>query len=214
MKIHVCVPVLNRYDLLRAMLESLLPSSVVPAQVIVVDNGRSREKVTAAVEGFPWHVRVEVPERPMGVAESWNWFLRNVPEERLITNDDILFTPRALELAVLEEAPFVSYGHGFSCFLIRDECVRRVGEFDESISPGYAYFEDRDYLRRMRREKVQDAVVKCGVKHFRSQTLKALDQKQLEDHHKKFVIAQENFLKKWGDLDEDTPRQFLKGVNS
>jgi uncharacterized protein YggE len=69
--------------------------------------------------------------------------------------------------------------------------------FDESISPGYAYFEDMDYLRRMRLAGVIDAVVECGVKHVQGATLAAYSPEELDDHHRKFQLAQANYTAKW-----------------
>lgn len=214
MIVNVCVPVLNRYDLLRELADSVVGSTIAPITMHVIDNGRQPTRVKQALENFPWDHRLFVPTKPMGVAESWNWFLDNVNEERFIVNDDITFAPDSIQRMLEQKASFVSCGFGFSCFLIRHACIRLIGRFDESISPGYAYFEDRDYLRRMRQHGLKDDVVQCGVKHGHSKTLEALTPEQLQDHHRKFVIAQENFLRKWGTLDEDTPRQFMAGVNA
>lgn len=197
--INVCVPVLKRYDLLQDMLRSLEAGSRRPDKVYVIDNGQNG--VPAVRTSFP--VIVLQPEIPLGVAESWNWFIRNVPADRLITNDDIVFGPDSLQAMVNRPEVFVSCGFGFACFLLRDECVQRVGLFDESISPGYAYFEDRDYFNRMKAEKIVDYVVECGVEHKHSQTLASFSPEEQQQHHKKFVLAQTNFLKKWGELPPD-----------
>ena len=213
-KVNVCVPVLNRYDLLVELLESLKRSTIKVDCVYVVDNGHQWQKVEKAFEAWDglWKVHEQTP--PMSVAASWNWFLDNVDEERFIVNDDVTFAPDSIRKMLEQSASFVSCGFGFSCFLIRHACVRLIGRFDEMISPGYAYFEDRDYLRRMRQRGLKDDVVQCGVSHGQSKTLEAYSPEQLQAHHRKFIIAQENFLKKWGSLDEDTPRQFMEGVNA
>jgi GT2 family glycosyltransferase len=195
--IHVCVPVLKRYDLLRELLVSLSRSDLPVDMIHVVDNGRNSVSIKAAFEGLSLRSDVYTPLRPMGVAETWNWFIKNTTAERLITNDDVTFAPRSLGEIWASPAPFVSCTFGFSCFLIRDSCVDRVGMFDESISPGYAYFEDMDYLRRMRLAGVIDAVVECGVKHVQGATLAAYSPEELDDHHRKFQLAQANYTAKW-----------------
>lgn len=205
--INICVPVLKRYDLLHELLLSLQRSTVVPECVYVINNGRDVARLNVALGAAPCKFHVVLPKVPMGIAESWNWFIKNVPEERLITNDDITFGPDSFSMMLREAACFVSCTFGFSCFVLRDECVSRVGLFDETISPGYAYFEDRDYYNRMKIEGIADAVVDCGVKHGHSQTLVACNQQELQEHNKKFVIAQENFLRKWGVLPVDLQRQ-------
>lgn len=197
--LNVCVPVLKRYDLLYELVRSLRTSVLRPDTLFVIDNGQNVEALLAALDVqeamFPVHVHR--PDRPLGVAESWNWFIQNVPEERIITNDDILFAPHSLQALVTSQAPFVSCSFGFSCFLLRDACVARVGLFDETISPGYAYFEDMDYLRRMKMAGVQDEVVLCGVEHRQSATPQAFSPTEWNEHHAKFRLAERNFSKKW-----------------
>ena len=206
--INICVPVLKRYDLLEKLLLSLHESTIQPDTVYVINNGRDVERLKTVLLSSPCPTRTILPAVPLGLAEAWNIFIRRVPTERFIVNDDIEFAPTSVERMLDEKACFVSCTFGFSCFLLRDECVERVGFFDESISPGYAYFEDRDYLNRMREAGVVDSVVDCGVKHAQSQTPAAYTDEETIAHHKKFVIAQENFLRKWKTLPSDLERQF------
>lgn len=199
--ISICVPVLRRYDLLRELLLSLQASTVVPDAVHIIDNGMDEARLAAALLGAaPCPCYIERPAAaPLGLAEAWNRFISLAPEERFIVNDDITFAPESLAAMLAEKASFVSCTFGFSCFLLRDECVRRVGLFDETISPGYAYFEDMDYLRRMKVAGVEDAVVQCGVRHLQSATPAAYTAKETQEHHKKFQIAQANYTRKWAD---------------
>ncbi len=205
--IHVCVPVLRRYDLLKELLKSLEPSTV-PYQVSIIDNGKDAERL-AFVKAESVLRDIYTPTVPLGVAESWNWFIQNVPEERIIVNDDVIFAPDSLERMVATKNELAwSFEAGFSCFLIRDACVRVVGLFDETISPGYAYYEDEDYMMRVNGKGTKPSLVvcghvECGVVHaVQSQTLKAATRKELGEHHRKFRIARVNFAEKWG-LGED-----------
>jgi GT2 family glycosyltransferase len=78
-------------------------------------------------------------------------------------------------------------------------CVERVGLFDEEISPGYAYFEDCDYVERMLLEKVRITPAHdAGVTHGGSKTLEAASQAEMQEHHRRFLLAKANFEKKWG----------------
>jgi len=76
--------------------------------------------------------------------------------------------------------------------------------FDETISPGYAYYEDEDYMQRVNGKGTRPSLVpcghvECGVTHaVQSQTLKAATRKELGEHHRRFAIARANFAKKWG----------------
>lgn len=199
--INVCVPVLRRYDLLREMLQSLEVGSARPDMVYIINNGQDVLKLHDVCLGQSLKLAVLTPKVPMGVAESWNWFINNVSEERVITNDDILFGRLTLSKMVAQPEDLV-WASGFSCFLIRDACVRKLGLFDETISPGYGYYEDDDYLQRLdgRGTKPRMATaenVDAGVVHRNSATLQAASHEELLEHHRRFKIAQGNYMRKW-----------------
>jgi GT2 family glycosyltransferase len=200
--ISVCVPVLRRYDLLRGMILSCLEGTVKPDNYYIIDNGRNERRLLEALGDFDITIKVHTPQQNLGVAASWNWFLRKVPEERIITNDDIIFGPDSIRQLIA--APYdLVWGSGFSCFVIRDSCVAKLGMFDETLSPGYGYYEDDDYLQRLdgRGTKPRNATaenVECGIVHLNSMTLDAASHEELLDHHRKFLIAQANYVKKWG----------------
>lgn len=196
--IHVCVPVLRRYDMLHSLVASVPPG----VMLHVIDNGRCADRLAKALEGRP--ADVHTPKVPMGVAASWNWFIENVPEDRVIANDDVTFMPDSLQRIVETDGDFVSplLGQAYSCFLLRDSCVGKIGVFDEAISPGYAYFEDCDYSERMMAHGFRITHLECGVTHAKSQTLAACSAAERNEHHRRFHIAQANFVAKWGRMPE------------
>lgn len=199
--VHVCVPVLKRYDLLRELMLSLVESFVHPATIYVIDNGNQPGLVREAAIETKMPTEIVTPTSPLGVAEAWNWFIKNVPEERLIVNDDIRFGRESIGAMVVKEGDFVSAlagSNACSCFILRDSCVDRVGLFDELISPGYAYFEDCDYIERMIMQGIPITGVECGVLHGGSQTLAANTSQEMARHNERFMIAQTNFIAKWG----------------
>lgn len=201
--INVCVPVLKRYDLLQRMVESLRDSTMKVDKVFVINNGKDETRLTRALSTTNIVTDVLLPNTPMGVAESWNWFIQNVPEHRIITNDDITFAPRSIEMLLAPQADLIwSEGHGFALFAIRDSCVKKLGLFDENISPGYGYYEDEDYLQRLdgRGTRTPSAIAanaKTGACHEHSATLKTASHKEILEHHRKFKIAQRNYIEKW-----------------
>lgn len=205
--ITVCVPVLKRYDLLHGLALSLRRSDIVPDRLCVIDNGRDPMRLRTALEQTidPNRTILDVfaPIRPFSVAESWNWFIKNIPEERVIVNDDVEFAADSLGRLLASRADLVwAEGCGFSCFVIRDACIGKIGLFDEEISPGYGYYEDEDYLQRLdgRGTRAPSAVaenINCGIVHHHSATLKASSHEEILDHHRKFKIAQSNYIKKW-----------------
>ena len=202
--INVCVPVLKRYDLLRELLASLAESLIEPSAVYVIDNGLNEAAVKRATDGFLFPIVIHTPEANLGVAASWNWFIENASEERVICNDDVTFAPDSLEKLIAPSADIIwAKGCGFSCFVLRDGCVEKLGVFDETISPGYGYYEDDDYLMRLdgrgtRPPKARAAEADCGVAHAKSQTLAARTPEEMEEHHRLFWIAQTNYVNKWG----------------
>lgn len=202
--INVCIPVLKRYDMLKKLFVSLKVSRPKPTRMFIIDNGRNAESRADVMTEAPCDVLWHVPDQPLSVAESWNWFINSVPEERIISNDDVEFSHDSIGKMAAAQGDLVwAEGVGFSCFLIRDSCVEKLGLFDETISPGYGYYEDEDYLQRLdgrgTREPSAIAVnVDAGVDHFRSSTLAVNTPQEWEDHHRKFAIAQRNYMRKWG----------------
>lgn len=199
--INVCVPVLKRYDLLKDMLQSLAASTV-KFNTYIIDNGKDATRLRMALANVS-RVSVVTPSQSLGLAEAWNWFIKHVPEERLICNDDLLFEPDSLERLTAVKGDFVSAlpgSNACSCFLLRDSCIAKVGHFDEDISPGYAYFEDCDYVERMIQQGIPITGGICGVTHVGSQTIAKNTHEEWMEHHRKFLLAQQNFVAKWGRL--------------
>lgn len=210
MGVNLCVPTLNRYDLLTDMLKSAMEGDLKPEMVWIINNGRNIAAMQRVLLDTRLFSVVITPYKAMGLAESWNWFIRNVPEERLIVNDDITFAPESIRRIIDTPGDFVTALLGtnaFSCFLHHDSCRHAVGLFDETISPGYAYWEDVDYAWRLEAKGIQLTGVECGVVHHGSQTIRRFTPDEIEKHNKRFMIAQENFLKKWGRLPADRERQ-------
>jgi hypothetical protein len=203
-KVHIGVPVLRRYDLLRKLCLSLEYGSVRPELITVIDNGKQKEKVAQAVSGLSIPVDVAEPDVPLGVAASWNWLIARLPEERIITNDDITFLGDSVEKMCATAGDLV-FGHGYSCYLIRDSAVEKIGRFDEAISPGYAYWEDIDFDQRVRLHiagggDFTQVNAPCEVLHAGSQTNEWATPQEISEHHRKFELAKQNFLAKWSNL--------------
>jgi GT2 family glycosyltransferase len=200
----LCIPTLKRYDLLERCIDSALSGSMVPDKIIIIDNGGSLIKKYKGVDMY-------CPGENLGVAASWNWFIRVTEGDRIIVNDDIVFYDNTIEKLIeqLHNSDGFAwvckpYGvlNGFSCFAISDKMIDLVGYFDETISPRYAYFEDNDYVRRMILAGISMDKFDCGASayHDTSSTLKAFNNKEMQEHHRKFGIAQNNYIKKWGGL--------------
>ena len=88
--------------------------------------------------------------------------------------------------------------NAFTLFSINQRVIDTVGYFDETISPGYAYFEDNDFGRRINLAGLKRVDVLTSAFHVGSGTIKAMSAQEQADHSRKFSIAQDNYVKKWG----------------
>ena len=195
-EVNLCVPTLNRYDLLEKLIQSALNGTVPPDNVYIVDNGGRLETTNDFIHIKKFGINV-------GVAKGWNWLITNSKENRIISNDDIEFYPDTIASLLDCDDDFV-YTQGieqvnmFSLFKINDNLINKIGLFDEDISPNYAYFEDNDYAYRMKLAGIGATSVDCRAKHLGSMTLKAYNKNAMEDHHRRFSYARANYIHKWG----------------
>ena len=191
--IALVVPVMKRFDLFTRLMAS-------------VD-----------VEVYP--VIVPNYDKNIGVAAAWNYGMKKAIEHgceyALICNDDITFTPGAINaiIDVLKNTDYclVSPNHNgeqrieslldgaasFFCFAVRPkELTEKVGWFDENIYP--AYFEDNDMHRRMTLGGIKSCInTRVVVNHIGSAT-------QLADPDKptlgaeRFQAIKAYYVRKWG----------------
>lgn len=201
MSISVCIPTLNSYDELLKCIESINQSSVEVTDITIIDNGGKFEHPHQS------NIYVHTLPRNIGVAASWNYFLDNIPQYRIICNDDIEFHEDTIETLIAEYRPDgmvspTSLGdlNPWSCFLLGQDVIDKVGLFDEWISPNYGYFEDNDYWRRMTLAGFNITRVDTTIEHVQSSTLKHYTASQEKEHHRKFEIAKSHYVGKWGGL--------------
>ena len=141
------VPVLNRFDLLKRMLESI----DVNATVFVINNSGAIQDDFEYDNPSIYVHWIELPSN-LGVASSWNLGIKMLPFESrwYITSADCVFAPGDLELLQTAKRDALTLCDKFphyQTFAIGDEVVNKVGLFDEGLHP--IYFEDNDYERRI-----------------------------------------------------------------
>ena len=167
---NLIVPVLNRYDLLQRMLDSV---DVTVDHLLVIDNG------TGANLTFNDNFRkVTVLDLPanQGVSGSWNLGIKSFPYAHrwFIVSNDVVFEPGALEMlaqARRDEITLTGDAPHWQAFALGDEAVNDIGLFDESLFP--AYFEDNDYMRRAEFIGVNIRRLDLKLRHDNSSTIKA-----------------------------------------
>lgn len=200
--VTLAIPTLSRYDLLDFCIASASKGIVKPDKYIVIDNGglytyEGRENVEVISYGYN-----------IGVAKSWNYFINNVPEIRIISNDDIQFYPETIKelvdgynFSAITSLKIMGGFNTYSLYIFPDSLKPVVGLFDESISPNYAYYEDNDFAYRMGLVGHGSHLIEnVRVGHFGSATLRQMNPTQMTEHHKKFRLAQSNYINKWGGL--------------
>lgn len=169
---NLIVPVLNRYDLLQRMLDSV---DVSVEHLLIIDNGSSNEQLNIS-DKFAKVTHLRMPAN-LGVGGSWNLGIKSFPYAHrwFIASNDVVFLPGALELlskARRDEITLTADAPHFQCFALGDELVSAVGLFDEcGFYP--AYFEDNDYMRRALFAGLNIRKIIMPTTHDNSSTIKA-----------------------------------------
>jgi GT2 family glycosyltransferase len=145
------IPVLNRYDLLDNLLESI---NYPVDNILIIDNGGSYKtnKDNVIVLNMPTN---------LGVAASWNLGIKLFPQApywTFMAIDAGLLTDTLEKTTVYsnEDAVVIS-NYGFSYFSIGRNIIQDVGLFDENYFP--AYYEDTDWEKRVRSMGYADKIL-------------------------------------------------------
>jgi GT2 family glycosyltransferase len=167
---NLIVPVLNRYDLLQRMLDSV---DVPVEHLLVIDNGQGSD--LKFNQNFKKVTVLEMPAN-LGVSGSWNLGIKSFPYAHrwFIASNDVVFEPGALEQlsqARRDEITLTGDAPHWQAFALGDEAVNDIGLFDESLFP--AYFEDNDYMRRAEFVGVNIRMIDIKLRHDNSSTIKA-----------------------------------------
>ena len=167
---NLIVPVLNRYDMLQRMLNSV---DVSVEHLLVIDNGTGANLTFN--DNFKKVTILDMPAN-LGVSGSWNLGIKSFPysERWFIVSNDVVFERGALEQlsqARRDEISLTADAPHWQAFVLGDEAVRDIGLFDESLFP--AYFEDNDYKRRAEFVGVNIRLLDINVRHDNSSTIKA-----------------------------------------
>ena len=163
------VPVLNRFDLLKRMIESI----DVNATVYVINNsGAIQDEFSHDNTSVNVHW-LELPSN-LGVASSWNLGIKMLPFETrwFFTSADCVFAPGDLDLLKTAKRDALTLCDKFpyyQTFVVGDEIVNTVGLFDEGLHP--IYFEDNDYERRIAYYGLRVDRLPLQLKHDNSSTI-------------------------------------------
>jgi GT2 family glycosyltransferase len=168
---NLIVPVLNRYDLLQRMLNSV---DVPVEHLLIIDNGTGSDLFFS--DKFENVTVLDMPAN-LGVAGSWNLGIKSFPYAHrwFIVSNDVVFRAGALEKlaqAQRDEITLTADAPHWQAFALGDEAVMDLGLFDEcGFYP--AYFEDNDYMRRAEFAGVNIRKLDIELDHDNSSTIKA-----------------------------------------
>jgi GT2 family glycosyltransferase len=169
---NLIVPVLNRYDLLERMLDSV---DVPVDHLLIIDNGLGTDTLELS-DKFAKVTHLRMPAN-LGVAGSWNLGIKSFPYAHrwFIVSNDVVFQPGALEKlsqARRDEITLTADAPNWQAFALGDEAVTDLGLFDEcGFYP--AYFEDNDYMRRAEFAGVNIRKLDIDLHHDNSSTIKS-----------------------------------------
>jgi GT2 family glycosyltransferase len=190
-EVKLIVPVLNRYDLLQRMVDSI----DIPLELLVLDNGDELEalKVPAWVDARVLHLPTN-----QGVAGSWNLGIKLLPFEPVwfFTSADTQYEPGALAKLAEAKTDEITLNASFpywQTFAIGEEVVRRIGLFDENIFP--IYFEDNDYNKRATEAGITVTHIDAPVHHDNSSTINS-DANLREQNSRTFQSNEQYFHSK------------------
>lgn len=165
------VPVLNRFDLLKRMVESI----DVEATVYVINNANFEERFHYSNERLVNLHWIDLPSN-LGVASSWNLGIKMLPFESrwFITSADCVFAPGDLTLLQTAKSDALTLCDKFpyyQTFVVGEEIVKTVGLFDEGLHP--IYFEDNDYERRIAKAGLRVDRLPLQLEHDNSSTIRS-----------------------------------------
>jgi len=163
------VPILNRYDLLERLIESIDHPI---ERMLIIDNGKKCPPIEShwVKETFVW----TVPDN-LGCCTSWNFGIVATQQAPwwLISGNDNVFAPDALatfEREARRDAVVLSNGQPpWTAFTIGDGVVQKVGLFDDNFHP--CYYDDNDYAYRCAVHGVDVVFGSAEVRHANSSTI-------------------------------------------
>lgn len=210
-KVYYGIPTYNVFHHAEESVKAILAGSLVPDQIVIIDNSENGSGVTALSHLQTQYANVHILPRAVNIlAGAWNDLMRLWNEDYvIIANDDVTphhYSVEALVNAAIDRPDVAMWngsghsGNSYSFFLLRQWAYNQVGPFDEKFKP--AYFEDNDYDYRLRilagliREEVSNAT----FDHVGSATTNSMTEKDRQIRHILFRKAQQYFISKWGDV--------------
>lgn len=180
------VPILNRYDLLEEMLNSI---NYPIDNILIIDNGGQ----------FKTDKNVKVLNMPanLGLSAAWNLGIKCYPNAKywLFASADTKWGESSLqEIDSLSGSDkLILTDDAYGCFSVGENIIDKIGLFDEYFYP--IYFEDNDFHERVARFCPENTIVSTSIQaapEVGSQTINS-DDKLKNINHDTFVKNQEYY---------------------
>lgn len=201
-RFEIGIPTLNRSDLLLPALENYC-SDFFGIDIHILDNGR--QSIGSSIHKFNTGLgKIKLYESlsNFGVAGSWNFLCKKIFEKHdyaLIINDDVYLGYKSEVVEkVIDKYPhtLIQSFSSWSVFLISKRLYNQIGEFDEEFYP--AYYEDSDYLYRMKLEGIlQEVDADLNPKVLRTSMTYEKAPEMIDESKKK---NRDRYVQKWGGM--------------
>jgi GT2 family glycosyltransferase len=197
MSFAIGIPTLNRADLLLPSLIKYVTEDFKDVQIHIIDNGKQDLSFLNILSP---NVFVYEEEKNLGVAASWNKLCKIIFKKHnhaLILNDDVYLgynTDTVNSVISKYEYSLVQSYVSWSVILMSKYMYDHIGDFDETFYP--AYYEDSDYLYRMKLKGIRQDV----EAELNPQTVR-ISMTQERDPELVNASMQENrlrYIEKWG----------------
>jgi GT2 family glycosyltransferase len=194
------VPILNRYDLLESMLESI---NYPVDNILIIDNGGEfkTQKENVKVLSMPAN---------LGLSAAWNLGIKCYPDSKywLFASADTTWGETALQEIDTLSGPskLILTNDAYGCFSVGENVIEQVGLFDEYFYP--IYFEDNDFHERVARFCPENTITSTSIQtapESGSQTINS-DDKLKNRNHETFLNNQEYYeYKRNGNFENPKP---------
>jgi len=182
----IIVPVLNRYDLLEKMLDSI---NYAVDNILIIDNGGTYKTNR--------DIRVLNLPTNLGMSASWNLGIKLYPHLKywLFASADTVWGETALQEidSISGSDKLILTNDSYGCFSVGENIIEKVGLFDEYFYP--IYFEDNDFHERVARFCPENTIVSTSIKtapEIGSQTINS-DDNLKNRNHETFLKNQEYY---------------------
>lgn len=158
MSFAIGIPTLNRSDLLLPTLIKYVTEDFKDIEIHIIDNGKQDLSFLNIIP----NVFLYEEDKNIGVAASWNKLCKIIFEKHnhaLILNDDVYLgynTDNVNSVIEKYEYSLVQSFVSWSVILMSKYMYDYIGDFDETFYP--AYYEDSDYLYRMKLKGIRQDV--------------------------------------------------------